>query len=176
MWFAGWVNSTAVQTLMHNFTRMCEFSGIRLLTTNHLLLSILHILLWNNYEIKMDTYLNLLISSNLRRMRNALTLLLLLSCCKLLVGWRRKTALTQRQQHLRWCRHRHDNGIASPKPGTDFLDIGKTLCWTSAIWIVSVVLSLHLLSSRLLSVSLAVVGVLDRLLLTLVITCRSATF
>ena len=46
MRFAIWMNSTAIQTLMHDFTLMCEFSGIRLLSTNHLWLPIFHILLW----------------------------------------------------------------------------------------------------------------------------------
>ena len=46
MRFACRMNSTAVQTLVHDFTLMCEFSGIRLLSANLLLLPIFHILLW----------------------------------------------------------------------------------------------------------------------------------
>ena len=39
-----WMYTAAVQTFVHYFTLMSEFSGIRLLPTNHLLLPIFHIL------------------------------------------------------------------------------------------------------------------------------------
>ena len=84
--------------------------------------------------------------------------------------------MTQRQQHLWRCSHRHYNWVTCSESGTDFLNIRKTLSWTSAVRIVSVILGLHLLSNRLLAILLTVVGMLDRGLLILVITCRSATF
>lgn len=100
MRLACWMHTTAIQAFVQDLALMGEFSGIRLLPSHNLLLSILHILKYfvNN---EMDTYLRLLISPHLRRMWHALAPFLLLGGGKLLVGRWRKTALAERQQHLR---------------------------------------------------------------------------
>ena len=171
-----WMYTAAVQTFVHYFTLMGEFSGIRLLSTNHLLLPIFHILKWSRIKYGNDTYLNLLVRSNLRWVWHALTATLILSSRKLLVGWRRKTSLAERKQHLRWRRHGHYNGIACSKPSTDFLNVWKTLSWTSTIGTIPGIFCLHLLGRNLLRIRLAIVSVLNVGLLVLIITCRPTTF
>lgn len=121
------------------------------------------------------TYLDLLVRSNLRRMRHPLALILLLSGGQLLVGRGRKTALTEREQHLWGCRHGHDHRISGTKSSTNFLNIRQALSRASAIGVVASIFCLHLGILRL-ACWLAAVGMLNRRRLILIIASSPATF